>query len=216
MTKTLDVLLIESQPGDGETQAEQLSSAGHRVHCCFTTANAGKHVESGHVPFRERYLCDGVTKGSCPIESGVDVALLVRGRVATEPTAGEAGASCAIRAGVPLVEAGPQLLDPFAPWLTARCGDDVVTACEDTAERGFDPLRDEIRRRISRVLGADGVDPHEIDVLFDFTPPHLTVRLRGPRVSAAVEQALSVRVLDALRTSRRSFGQVGVAYESRT
>jgi hypothetical protein len=107
------------------------------------------------------------------------------------------------------------MLDPFAPWLTARAGDDVVTACEATAELGFQPLRDEIMLRISRVLAGAGIDPNDVDVLFDFAATNLTVRLRGPAVDGSVEQALGVRVLDALRTSRRSFGHVGVSYEAR-
>ena len=194
---------------------ERLEAAGHRVHCCFTPAEQGEHHEPGRAPLHDRYLCHGVTDGTCPLEQGIDVALLVRGRVTTEPTAREAGASCALRAGVPLVESGPEMLDPFAPWLTARAGDDIVTACEEIAELGFHPLRDEIALRISRVLVAAGIDPNQVDVLFDFVPPHLTVRLRGPSVDGGVAQALSVRVLDSLRTARRSFGHVGVTYESR-
>ena len=205
MTKSLDVLLIESQPGDGAVQTERLQAAGHRVHCCFTPADHGEHAAPGRVPLRERYLCLGVTDHSCPLERGIDVALLVRGRVKTEPTAREAGATCALRAGVPLVEAGPEMLDPFAAWLTACAGDDIVMACEETAELGFQPLRDEIMLRISRVLAGAGIDRNDVDVLFDFASTRLTVRLRGPAVGGSVEQALGVRVLDALRTSRRKF-----------
>ena len=133
MRKTLEVLLIESRPGEGSVHSERLEAAGHRVHRCFTDAAHTGLAAPGHVPLRDRYLCHGVTDGSCPLERGIDVALLVRGRVTTEPTAGEAGASCALRAGVPLVEAGPELLDPFTPWLSARAGDDIVAACETTA-----------------------------------------------------------------------------------
>jgi len=33
--------------------------------------------------------------------------------------------SCAIRAGVSVVEHGSDILDPFEPWLAGRVGDDV-------------------------------------------------------------------------------------------
>lgn len=133
MAKDLDVLLIESSPGVGAADAERLESAGHRVHRCYPDHAA----RGGHVPLRERSLCVGVTEGSCPLDRGVDVALLVRHRVATRPLASEAGVSCALRAGVPVVEDGPDLLDPYGPWVTVRVGDrDVVASCEHAAIDG--------------------------------------------------------------------------------
>lgn len=209
MTTPLDVLLIEAHPGDGAVDSDRLVAAGHRVHRCWSErSDAGWRTRD-----RGGSLCVGVTAGSCPVDRGIDVALVVRGRVTPRPTAAEAGASCALRSGIPVVEDGPETLDPFEPWLAARAGEDVVVACEEAVQLGLDPLRPEIVARTSQVLAGAGVDPRQVQVAFELEPPRLTVRLRGPAVSAAVEQALGVRVLDAVRAARRTFGQVDVSYE---
>lgn len=128
--RSLDVLVIESRPGSGSSDAGRLEAAGHRAHRCYPDVRPGPDP----LPARDRYLCTGVTKGSCPIDEGVDVALLVRRRVVPRPVAREAGVSCALRAGVPVVEDGPAVLDPFEPWLAGRVAGDVVAACEVAAE----------------------------------------------------------------------------------
>jgi hypothetical protein len=199
MTKPLDVLLIESHPGDGEAAADRLTSAGHRVHRCY---GDGDHT-----------MCVAVTDDACPMDTGIDVALLARGRVTPRPTASEAAVTCALRVGVPVVENGPEALDPFEPYVAVRVEDDVVAACEKGAERGFDSLRAGIRARTERSLLGAGVDPAAVDVSFVMDASHLTVELHGPEVSTAVQQALGVRVLDALRSEPRTFGQVNVTYE---
>lgn len=132
MTNGLDVLLIESQPGDGVVDAELLEAAGHRVHRC----RPDRSRSTGRQSQRERFLCSAVVSGTCPLQSNIDVVLLVRGRVATCPTTYETGVSCALRAGIPVVEDGPELLDPYAPWITVRAGDDVLAACEEAARLG--------------------------------------------------------------------------------
>lgn len=130
MTKgQLDVLLIESRPGSGAIDAGRLEAAGHRVHRCHPDTRPGLEAP---LPARDRYLCTGVTAW-CPLDDGVDVALLVRRRVMPRPVAREAGVSCALRAGVPVVEDGPAVLDPFEPWLAGRVAGDVVAACEAAA-----------------------------------------------------------------------------------
>lgn len=129
MGDRLDILLIESQPGDGDLDAALLEAAGHSVHRCWPPQRYGR------TPRRDRYLCVGVTRQRCPLQEGIDVALLVRGRLASEPTVRESGVTCALRASVPVVEDGVDLLDPFTPWLSGRAGMDVVTACEEAARR---------------------------------------------------------------------------------
>jgi hypothetical protein len=123
----LDILLIENRPGDGDADAALLTAAGHHVHRCWPPPRYGK------TPLRDRYLCVEATRQQCPLQEGIDVALLVRGRMATEPTIRESGVTCAVRADVPLVEDGVDELDPFTPWLTGRAGSDVVAACEAAA-----------------------------------------------------------------------------------
>jgi hypothetical protein len=205
-----DVLLIESNPGVGTADAERLKAAGHRVHRCY----AAHDPDGGHVPLRERNLCRGVTEGICPLDGGVDVALLVRRRVATRPSASEAGVSCALRAGVPVIEDGPDLLDPYEPWLTGRVGcGDVVASCEQAVHAGYTPLREDIARRIGPVCEASGVSSGEVTCRFEAEGPRLRIVMEGPPVERSVEQAIAVRVLDAVRAAGRTFGQVDVKYE---
>ncbi len=199
MTKPLDVLLIEAHPGDADLAAHQLEGAGHRVHRCYGAD--------------EPVLCRGVTEQACPIDGGVDVALLARGGTAPKPTATEAGVACALRAGLPLVELGSGILDPFEPWVVVWVDDDLVGSVEEGAQRGYDSLRAGILVRIERSLRSAGVDPADVEMTFVHEPPRLTVELRGPVVDSRVRQALGVRVLDALRAESRTYGQVDVTYD---
>jgi hypothetical protein len=211
MTTPLDVLLIESHPGSGDADADQLAAVGHRIHRCFPTP----HEQHGtRVALRDRYLCTAVTTGSCPLDVGIDVALLVRHRIATRPAASEAAVSCALRAGVPVVEHGPDLLDPYEPWLSGRVTDDTAAACEAAAAESFDSLGDEIRRRIAPVVAASGIDVGALSCRFEPAGPRLRVVLTGPPTTRSVRQALAARVLDAVRAGKRTFGQVDVSYEA--
>ena len=210
MTKPLDVLLIEARTGDGAADADRLHAAGHRVHRCYGQA---QHT-AGPPTSETASLCTGVVDGDCPLDHGIDVALLVRKRIARRPTATEAGVSCALRAGIPVVENGPDIFDPFEPWLTARAnGGDVATTCVEAVEKGFEPLRSAIGSRIHDVLQGAGIDPRTVIASIAYDHPRLTVALRGPKVSTSVQQALGVRVLDAVRGSGRTYGQVDVHYE---
>jgi hypothetical protein len=200
MTKPLDVLLIEAHLGDAEIAAHRLEAAGHRVHRCYPSGD-------------DHDLCSAMTDDTCPIEQGVDVALLTRGRITPRPTGTESGATCALRAGVPLVELGSDILDPFERWVTVRVDGDIVGAVEQGADQGFDALRAGIRARTERVLVSAGVDPDSVEATFAFDAPRLTITLHGPAVTPAVQQALGVRVLDALRADPRTYGQVTVTYD---
>lgn len=198
MTKPMDVLLIEAHPGDGEVAADRLQAAGHTVHHCYTD--------------HDHTVCSAITDHTCPLDDGIDVALLARGRITPRPTATEAGVACAVRAGIPVVEMGSDVLDPFEPWVAARVDDDVVAACEEGVRRGYDSLRSGIRQRTERTLQSAGIDPGDVSVSFEVDAPRLTVQLQGPPVTPSVQQALGVRVLDALRSEPRTFGQVNVTY----
>jgi hypothetical protein len=143
MGDRLDILLIESRPGDGDADAELLRAAGHRVHLCWPPQRYGR------TPLRDRFLCAGAARQRCPLLLGIDVALLVRGRLATEPTAREAGVACAIQEGIPVVEDGTDVLDPFTPWLSGRAEADVVAACEAAAQRRA-PAADEASDGVGR------------------------------------------------------------------
>src|SRR5688572_4567734 len=139
---THDVLLIESRPGIAEQTARDLAAAGHRVHRC-------------HEQGMPAFPCTALTQpGSCPLDGHVDVALLVRSRVQPRPTQAEDGVSCAIRAGIPLVEQGTSTLDPFDPWVTRRISsaNEVEAALDEAVDMADGPLRRDITARIRPLL----------------------------------------------------------------
>jgi hypothetical protein len=149
----------------------------------------------------------------CPIDHHIDVAVLVRRKVTPRPTPLEDGVSCALRAGVPIVEDGPEALDPFESWIADRVrpDGDVVVACALAADRAYDPLRENVRTKILPLLAAAGVDPALVGCDVEPDAFALNVHLDVPVVvDTALEQALGVRVLDAVRASGRTYGQVHV------
>ena len=168
MTRSLDVLVMENHRGASRPAEEELTAAGHRVHRC-------------HEPGDRGFPCVGITHpGSCPIDQRVDVALLVRDRVSPRPQPLEEGMSCAIRAGVPVVEQGNDILDPYGPWVSERVapGLGVTAACERAAAGSFDALRTEIGRRTRAVLTAAGVDPDQVRCHVEPEGAALRVELR--------------------------------------
>ena len=195
---------MESVPTAADEASAALARAGHRLHRCYEPGARG-------------FPCAGVRDpSSCPIAQGVDVALLVRPHVAPRPTVLETGVSCALRAGVPLVEKGTETLDPFTPWLTARLGDDsvdsIVDACTEAARAAFGPLLSRIRRCVLQTMTALAASRGPVSCLIEPHGRGLHVRLSGPRVGKDVENALAVRVLDAVRDAGRSFPTVDVSY----
>lgn len=104
--------------GSDDPFAAALRSAGHEVIRCAP-------------PGRPGFPCDG-SKGACPLDATVDVAVVVHDRPSTDISPGEAGAVCALRDGVPLVLAGHARQHPFGDRIgaVAASPDDVVSACE--------------------------------------------------------------------------------------
>lgn len=194
------MLLIESHPGAAGTAAGDLEVAGHHVHRC-------------HDPADPAFPCRGVADPSgCPLDGPIDLVLAMRSADDPRPTAREAGVSCALRAGVPVIEGGAVEDGPFDDWLTARVGDaPVAAACEDAVERSYEPLLHDVRRRCSPLFDAAGIDPARVSFGATLEWPKLQVHLDiAQRVSRGVREALAVRTLDAVRASRRSYGTVNV------
>jgi hypothetical protein len=200
MTKPLDVLVIESHPGAAAEAWRALEAAGHHVFRCYDDDTNG-------------FPCLGVIDpAECPLARRTDVALLVRLRVAPRPSALEQGATCAIRAGVPLVEAGPEPLDPFEPWLAARVDDNVVATCEAASDTAIGELRREILRLVAPILFSAGIVTSQALCRIEPEATRLHVQFDLPAaVTTAVKQALAVRVLDAVRGAGRTYGPVHVS-----
>ncbi len=200
----LDVLVIESHAGTGRRHAAALASAGHRIHRCSR-------------PGANAFPCTEITDpGSCPLDRGVDVALLVRRNVALRSSDREQGVGCAIRSGVPVVEDGPTVLDPYEPYVTARVTGDLIATCEEATDHGYDDLREAIGERCARVLTAAGISPTRPDIRFRRVGNRLAVDVHGEQISRNLQDALSIRVLSAVVDGRRSFEGVDVSYHARS
>lgn len=199
-----DVLAVESAPGVAGHEIDALEAAGHRVHRC-------------HEPDDPAFPCRAVSgAGPCPLDEGIDVGLLVRRGIAPRPTDHEQGVGCVIRAGVPLVEEGSAILDPYEGYVTRRVlGDDLVATCEAAVDESFAPFRAAIRSLISQLLAGAGHDAGDVTIDVERTGSDLRVDLRGPEVPERVRQAIGVRVLDAVRRERRTYGTVDVDYNAR-
>jgi hypothetical protein len=147
------ILCVETDPRAADLAADQLRAAGHEVASCRTA------------PGSPAFPCAGLTRrGACPVEDarGVDVVLDVRRRPMPRPTPDEAGVTCALRRGVPLVVAGNVGLNPFEPWTTAVApgASNVVAACEDAYDRALAALAGTVTATIAEVLAEHGhADP---------------------------------------------------------
>jgi hypothetical protein len=117
-------MVLQSERGAADQAALELTQAGHVVLRC-------------HDPGTSAFPCRGVEdQSSCPLRSHiVDVAVTVRSRPRSQPAPQEDGVRCALMHHVPLVVAGPTVLDPYEGY-EARVLDrtaDVVGACEEVA-----------------------------------------------------------------------------------
>jgi hypothetical protein len=120
----LNVMVLESERGAADEASRDLTDAGHLVLRC-------------HEPGAPAFPCRGIEdQSTCPLHShDVDVALTVRSRPRSQPAPQEDGVRCALVHRVPLVVAGPDVLDPYEGY-EARVLDrygDVVGACEEVA-----------------------------------------------------------------------------------
>jgi len=200
MDRPLDVLILENTRGGARSATSELEAAGHRTHRC-------RDVDAPAFP------CRGVVDpATCPLEGPVDVALVVRNRVHPSTSTLEDGVSCALRAGVPVVEDGSSALDPFESWLTARVGGrSVVAVCEEAATTGFDELQAAVVARCAPLVRSAGGDPAAIGCRIGTTWPALQVEIEVPYpFDHGQREALAVRALDAVRAGRRSFAKVNV------
>jgi hypothetical protein len=206
MTRSLDVLVLENRPGSARIAVEELTAAGHRVHRC-------------HQPGTPSFPCRGVVDAAaCPLQGPIDVALVVRHHIHPQPSSYEHGVACAIRAGVPLVEEGSAILDPYDPWVTARVeAGSVAEVCAQAVERGHQPVAADVLERCAPLLDAHGIDLSAVACRIELWWPRLQVHIDLPvQVTDGVREALAVRALDAVRASRRTYGTVNVQVHDTT
>jgi hypothetical protein len=194
------VLVLESERHSADEAIGRLEAAGHEVVRC-------------HEPAWQAFPCVGM-QGDCPVEEGVDSAVVVRNRGYGLPSPFEDGARCAARHGVPIVVIGDAATNPFEAWTAAHTTVDAVSdAVEDAAAKPLphlsvtatNTLRDFLAREeipgagsatVRRAAGGLTVDLH----------------LEADLDAALVEQA-ALRVMAAVRridsTSPRVDVQLG-------
>lgn len=129
----MKALLLHDLVPDGAV-ADALAAAGHDVVRCSPSG-------------ARQFPCVGLT-GRCPLDGSVDVAVVVHDRPSTEVDAGEVGAICALRDGIPVVVAGNGAHSPLREVASAVATsiDDVVPACERAIEAR--------ERRLGRMAGG--------------------------------------------------------------
>jgi hypothetical protein len=119
----LRVLVSETDAYLAAKVGALLERSGHEVlRCC----------ESGD---RSPRCLSGNGLADCPLDQPVDVAVAVRSPGRSTPRPREAGVTCSIRAGVPLVVAGPAAENPFGACARVITDEGhVVDACASAAD----------------------------------------------------------------------------------
>jgi hypothetical protein len=200
MADPLRVLVVESHRGLASVAASTLEAAGHEVHRCFGPDDSG-------------FPCVGMQGEPCPVELGVDVVFLQRAGATARPTPLEDGVLCALRDGVPVVEARSSVVDPFGAYVTAWVDPaETVEAAVEAAARGrYEAVSAAVLERVAPLLEHTGLTPEDVSCEVVREGDSLQVLLRTARpVEAMAAQSLAVRALDAVRTSGLARGQVGV------
>jgi hypothetical protein len=209
MTHSLDILLIENEPEAGLHSASVLDAGGHRVHRCYPRGRQATAASSDGTA-----ICVAVTDGACPIErEAIDVAVVAGRQSEDRPGLTAAGVTCALRNHIPLV-ADDSCTGTFGARLSGRANGDVVAACVRALEDAHADLRADILTRIAPTIAAEHLDMSRIGCRVTADGHRLTVTVTGPPTSRSVQQALGVRVLDAVRSAGRTFGQVDVGYDT--
>ncbi len=205
MGNPLNLLIMESHVGAADLAAEQLQAEGHTVHRC--------HDGDGTA-----FPCIGVAEpDGCPIDQSVDVALLVRRGVGPTPTPLEDGVPCALRAGIPVVEDGTDLLDPYAEFITTRVGtgESIVDACERAVTEAMAPLESEVAAALVPFLEANGLGAGDCPVEMESRGDLLRIHLHTGGMEPMLTGQLSVKAADTVRAMRRTWSSIEVTTSDR-
>jgi hypothetical protein len=159
------------------------------------------------------FPCVGLAdEHACPLDSPIDVALLVRRGVSPAPTATEDGVPCALRAGIPVVEDGTDLLDPYSDHVTTRVGTDesVVEACRRAIAGAMEPLEAQVAAALVPFLESNGLTGDAVRVQLEPKGDVLRIHLSAEGLSSTLTGQLSVKAVDTVRAMRRSWASIEV------
>jgi hypothetical protein len=192
MDEPMDVMLIENRPHAGDETAAALEAAGHRVHRCHDPSQTAA------------FPCTGaLDPDECPLSHEVEVAMLVRHGISPRPTALENGVNCALRHGIPIVEDGPAMLDPYESWISGRTDGNPEQACREAIARAREPFLAELAEE----TGTPGWR-------IERTGDRLHLIGSGPALDPASKSRLAVRALDVARRRGWHRERVDVSYET--
>lgn len=194
------VLVLESERHSADEAIGRLEAAGHEVVRC-------------HEPAWQAFPCVGM-HGDCPVEDGVDSAVVVRNRGYGLPSPFEDGARCAARHGVPIVVIGDASTNPFEAWTAAHTTVDAVSeAVEDAATKPLPHLTATATNTLRDFLAREGI-PGAGSATVHRAASGLTVDLHlDADLDAELFEQAALRVMAAVRridsTSPRVDVQLG-------
>lgn len=197
-------LLIESSPGVGADAAAALSDAGHPVVRC-------------HEQGQPTFPCGDLAEpGSCPLHGpgAVDVVLSVRHPDDAEPTAAEAGVTCALRAGVPVVVLGDQDANPFAALTVPVSDDDPVAAVVAAYRAGKEVAAAPLRAEVVRLLEEVGAPAGPIDVDVTREGERYRIAVTVPADLPITNESIATHVHARFREAGLSAQTIDVAVRS--
>lgn len=190
--RLMRTLLVESSPGAGAAAEAELARAGVEVLRCSERAAPA-------------FPCREVTEwGSCPLAGSTrpDLVLVARASTDKEATIAEAGVSCALRHGVPvLVEHDPALgTNPFGDLVdVAKEGVDRLAACEETVSAAHDREVAPLIEEVVRLLQVSGATDVAVTVSLVRQGGSCQVSVTIPADAEVSDEAVAVRVHDRLR-----------------
>lgn len=188
-------LLIESSPGVGAAAAEQLTRAGAEVVRC-------------HEPSSPAFPCREIAvAGSCPLSGSArpDVVLAVRAPADPVITGEEAGVSCALRHGVPVVVDHDPVAgaNPFGDLVAEVAGGELVATCEAAIEAGRDRSAAPLVAEVVRLLKASGAGDAAVEVAVFRSGAICRIEVTVPAEAPPADDAIAVRVHGRYRQLER-------------
>lgn len=200
------ILLMETNPGDGDGIARELTSSGHEVSRC-------------HDPDEAPFPCHALVDGEeCPLDhEDVQAAVLVRGSGGPAGrSAGEDGVRCALRRQIPVVLAGDAEGSAYRDWAisTVPTGDQILSEVEAAAAAPLARHQEAALRSLRSVLVQHELDDGGASATVHREGPDIVVALRtGLEVDKQVAEMCSVRAMGAVRDMDPFSRKINVSIE---